>query len=48
MVYKRRQKKEATRKRLRGEENKTRFNDLRFERWQVVRIRKGRGRQDQV
>ena len=32
--------------RLRGERDQMKFIDLRFERWQVVRFRKGRGRQD--
>ena len=33
-------------KRLRGERDQIKFIDLRFERWQVVRVRKARGRQD--
>ena len=32
--------------RLRGERDKIKFIDLRFERWQVARFRKGRRRQD--
>ena len=32
--------------RLRGERDKIKFIDLGFERWQVVRFRKARGRQD--
>ena len=32
--------------RLRGEGDQIKFIDLRFERWQVVRFRKARGRQD--
>ena len=32
--------------RLRGERNQIKFIDLRFERWQVVRFRKARRRQD--
>ena len=31
---------------LRGERDQIKFIDLRFERWQVVRFRKARGRQD--
>ena len=31
---------------LRGDGDKTKFIDLRFERWQVVGFRKGRRRQD--
>ena len=32
--------------RLRGERDKIKFTDLRFERWQVVGLRKARRRQD--
>ena len=32
--------------RLRGERDQIKFIDLGFERWQVVRFRKARGRQD--
>ena len=32
--------------RLRGERYQIKFIDLGFERWQVVRFRKARGRQD--
>ena len=32
-------------KRLRGERDQIKFIDLGFERWQVVRFRKARGRQ---
>ena len=31
---------------LKGERDKIKFIDLGFERWQVVRFRKARGRQD--
>ena len=40
------QKKKRESKRLRGERDQIKFIDLRFERWQVVRSRKARGRQD--
>ena len=40
-----RKKKERS-ERLRGERDKIKFIDLGFERWQVVRFRKARGRQD--
>ena len=33
-------------KRLRGEKDQSKFIHLGFERWQVVRFRKARGRQD--
>ena len=33
-------------KRLRGEMDQIKFIDLRFERWQVIRFRKARRRQD--
>ena len=33
-------------KRLRGERDKIKFIDIRFERWQVVGLRKARRRQD--
>ena len=32
--------------RLRGERDQIKFIDLGFERWQIVRLRKARGRQD--
>ena len=32
--------------RPRGERDQIKFFDLRFERWQVIRFRKARGRQD--
>ena len=32
--------------RLKGERDQIKFIDLRFERWQVVGLRKARGRQD--
>ena len=40
-----RKKKERS-ERLRGEGDQIKFIDLGFERWQVVRFRKARGRQD--
>ena len=40
------QKKKAESERLRGERDQIEFVDLRFERWQVVRFRKARRRQD--
>ena len=40
-----RKKKERS-ERLRGERDQIKFIDLGFERWQVVRFRKARGRQD--
>ena len=40
------QKKTEESERLRGEKDQIKFIDLRFERWQVVRFRKARGRQD--
>ena len=39
-----RKKEESTR--LRGERDEIKFIDLRFERWQVVRFRQARRRQD--
>ena len=41
-----RQRKIEESERLRGERDQIKFIDLRFERWQVVRFRKARGRQD--
>ena len=38
-------KKEAS-ERLRGVRDQTRFTDLEFQRWQVMRFRKAIGRQD--
>ena len=40
------QRKKEESKRLRGERDQIKFIDLRFDRWQVVRFRKARGRQD--
>ena len=40
------QRKEEESERLRGERDQIMLIDLEFERWQVVRFRKGRGRQD--
>ena len=40
-----RKKKERS-ERLRGERDQIKFIDIGFERWQVVRFRKARGRQD--
>ena len=40
------QRKKEERERLRGERDQIKFIDLRFERWQVVRFRKARRRQD--
>ena len=40
------QRKKEESKKLRGEKDKTKFIDLRFERWQVVGLRKARRRQD--
>ena len=40
------QRKKEESERLRGEGDKVKFIDLRFERWQVVRSRKARRRQD--
>ena len=39
------QRKKEESERLRGEGDQVKFIDLRFERWQVVRFRKARGRQ---
>ena len=41
-----RQGKKEERERLREERDQIKFIDLGFERWQVVRFRKARGRQD--
>ena len=41
-----RKKKERSDERLRGERDQIKFIDLGFERWQVVRFRKARRRQD--
>ena len=41
-----RKKEERRSERLRGERDQIKFIDLGFERWQVVRFRKARGRQD--
>ena len=38
------QRKKEESKRLRGERDQIKFIDLGFERWQVVRFRKARGR----
>ena len=40
------QRKEEESERLRGERDQIKFIDLRLERWQVVRFRKARRRQD--
>ena len=40
------QRKKEKGERLRGERDQINFIDLRFERWQVVRFRKARRRQD--
>ena len=40
------QRKKEESERLRGERDQIKFIDLGFERWQVVRFRKGRGGQD--
>ena len=40
------QRKKEESERLRGERDEIKFIDLRFERWQVVRFRKSRSRQD--
>ena len=40
------QRKKEESERLRGERDQIKFIDLRFERWQVVRFRKARRRQD--
>ena len=39
------QRNEEESKRLRGERDQIKYIDLGFERWQVVRLRKARGRQ---
>ena len=41
-----RQRKKEESERLRGERDQIKFIDLRFERWQAVRFRKARRRQD--
>ena len=45
-IYKAPTREEEEIKRLRGERDQIKFIDLRFERWQVVRLRKARRRQD--
>ena len=40
------QRKKEESKKLRGERDQIKFINLRFERWQVVRFRKSRGRQE--
>ena len=40
------QRKKEESERLRGEEDQIKLIDLRIERWQVVGLRKARGRQD--
>ena len=40
------QRKKEESERIRGERDKIKFIDLRFKRWQVVRFRKARRRQD--
>ena len=42
------QRKKEESKGLRGERDQIKFIDLRFERWQVVRFRKARRRQDKM
>ena len=39
-------KEERRKQRVRGERDQVKFIDLGFERWQIVRFRKARGRQD--
>ena len=47
MAYKKpQQRKKEESERVRGERDQIEFTDLRFERWQVVRFRKARRRQD--
>ena len=41
------QRKKEESERLRGERDQIKFIDLGFERWQAVRFRKGRGRQEE-
>ena len=41
-----RQRKREESKRLRGERDQITLIDLGFERWQIVRFRKARGRED--
>ena len=45
MAYTKPQQRQKESERLRIEGDTIKFIDLRFERWQVVRIRKARGRQ---
>ena len=40
------QRKKEESERLRGERNQIKFIDLGFQRWQVVRFKQARGRQD--
>ena len=40
------QRKKEESERIRGEEDQIKFIDLRFERWQVVGLKKARRRQD--
>ena len=40
------QRKKEESKRLRGEGDQIKFIDLRFDRWQILRFRKARRRQD--
>ena len=40
------QRKKEDSERLRGERDQIKFIDLRFERWQIVRFKKARQRQD--
>ena len=42
-----RQMKEEESEMLRGERDRIKFTDLGFERWQVLKFRKARGKQDQ-
>ena len=45
VAYTKPQRKEKESEQLRGERDKIKFIDLRFERWQVVGLRKARRRQ---
>ena len=46
MAYTNPQRKKEESEKLRGEGDQLKFIDLRFQRWQVVRFRKARRRQD--
>ena len=45
-LYKAQQRKKEVRERLRGERDQIKLIDIRFQRWQVVGLRKARRRQD--